>query len=134
MKSILLIEDTAEILENLTEYLEMEGYSIYSASNGSTGLEIAKEMMPDLIVCDALMPEMNGHEVLRLLLDDAKTSKIPFIFSTSMSERIDKAAALEMGADDYLVKPFELKTLLAVVKARIQAGSRRVDSIEAHVC
>ena len=134
MKSILLIEDTAEILENLTEYLEMKGYRIFSATNGQTGIEIAREVIPDLIVCDALMPEMNGHEVLRLLLDDAKTSKIPFIFSTSMSEVIDKAAALEMGADDYLVKPFELKSLLAVVEARIQAGSRRIGSVEANFC
>lgn len=134
MKSILLIEDTAEILENLIEYLELKGYRIYAANNGKKGVEMAKELLPDLILCDALMPEMNGHEVLRLLLEDVKTCQIPFVFSTSMSEVIDKATALEMGADDYLVKPFEMKTLLAVLKARIQAGSRRVGSIETHVC
>ena len=125
MKTILLIEDTAEILENLIEYLELKGYRIYAANDGKKGVEMAKEMMPDLIICDALMPEMNGHEVLRLLMEDVKTCQIPFIFSTSMSEVIDKATALEMGADDYMVKPFEMKSLLAVVESRILAGRRK---------
>lgn len=125
MKSILLIEDTAEILENLTEYLEMEGYRIYPARNGKKGIELALELLPDLIICDALMPEMDGHEVLWTLLGTAKTSKIPFIFSTSMSEIIDKAEALKQGADDYIVKPFELKTLLKMAKDWIESGSRR---------
>lgn len=77
MKSILLIEDTAEIIENLTEYLEIKSCKIFSATNGQRGIEIARDVKPGLIVCDALMPEMNGHEVLRLLLDDAKPLKYP---------------------------------------------------------
>jgi CRP/FNR family transcriptional regulator, cyclic AMP receptor protein len=125
MKKILLIEDTRDILENLTEYLEMEGYSILVANNGKKGIELAKEFIPDLIICDVLMQEMDGHEVLRLLLADPITNRIPFIFSTSMSEKFDKTHSLELGADDYIVKPFELETLLRMVKTWINSGSIR---------
>ncbi|MEQ1675277.1 MAG: response regulator [Chitinophagaceae bacterium] len=125
MKTILLIEDTRDILENLTEYLEMEGYNILVASNGKMGLDLAAEFIPDLIICDVMMHEMNGHEVLRLLLDTAKTHDIPFIFSTSRSEEFDKMESLELGADDYIVKPFELEALLQMSKAWIESGSKR---------
>ncbi|MFT5166232.1 MAG: CheY-like chemotaxis protein [Saprospiraceae bacterium] len=94
MKSILWIEDNAGILEDFIEYLEMEEYIVLSANNGRDGLEIARKMMPDLIICDVLMPEMSGYEVLRLLKGDVKTYQIPFIVSTSMSEVIDKATRL----------------------------------------
>ena len=116
MKKILLIEDTRSILENFTEYLEMNGYEVYAAENGKSGLELAAEACPDLIICDALMADMDGFEVLRLLRNSTKISKIPFVFSTSLSEKIDKAEALALGADDYLVKPFELSKLLEVAK------------------
>jgi DNA-binding response OmpR family regulator len=125
MKTILLIEDNSNILENLTEYLEIEGYKILVASNGKKGVEIAREFIPDLIICDVLMPDMDGHEVLRLLLDTAKTYEIPFIFSTSMSEKIDRSAALKLGADDYIIKPFELEKLLKMAKIWIKSGSVR---------
>ncbi|MFT5382744.1 MAG: CheY-like chemotaxis protein [Saprospiraceae bacterium] len=94
MKSILWIEDNAGILEDFIEYLEMEEYIVLSANNDRDGLEIARKMMPDLIICDVLMPEMSGYEVLRLLKGDVKTYQIPFIVSTSMSEVIDKATRL----------------------------------------
>jgi len=116
MKTILLIEDNKEILENLTEYLEMEGYKILFANSGRKGVELAKEFQPDLIICDVIMPEMNGLEVLQLILDSDVTSKIPFIFSSSKSEKIDRETALRLGADEYLIKPFELETLLKSVK------------------
>lgn len=125
MKTILLIEDTSDILENLTEYLEIEGYTILVANNGKKGIALAREFIPDLIICDVLMQEMDGHEVLRLLLTTVKTHDIPFIFSTSMSEKFDKAQSLELGADDYIVKPFELETLLKMVKKWIKSGSKR---------
>ncbi len=128
MKTILLIEDTSEILENLTEYLEMEGYTILVANNGKRGIELASEFIPDLIICDVLMREMDGHEVLRLLLANAKTHDIPFIFSTSMSEKFDKTHSLELGADDYIIKPFELETLLKMVRIWINSGSKRCRS------
>jgi len=125
MKIILLIEDNTDILENLTEYLELEGYLVLATKNGKNGIELAREFKPDLIICDILMPEMDGFEVLRSLLNTTKTSGIPFIFSTSMSEKTDKAEALKLGADDYIVKPFELETLLKVAKTRIKSGSKR---------
>lgn len=125
MKTILLIEDTSDILENLTEYLEMEGYTTLVANNGNKGIELATAFIPDLIICDVLMQDMDGHEVLRILLATAKTHNIPFIFSTSMSEKFDKTHALKLGADDYLIKPFELETLLKMVKKWISIGSKR---------
>jgi DNA-binding response OmpR family regulator len=117
LQTILLIEDNPDILENLTEFLEMEGYKILSANNGKRGLELAAEFIPDLIICDVLMHEMDGYEVLRLLLDTTKTHEIPFIFSTSMSEKVDRTEAMKLGAADYIVKPFELTTLLKMVQA-----------------
>jgi DNA-binding response OmpR family regulator len=125
MKTILLIEDNTAILDNLTEYFELEGFKIFVANNGKKGIELAREFIPDLIVCDVLMPQMDGHEVLHILLDIAKTSEIPFIFSTSMSEKIDRAGALALGADEYIVKPFELKVLLSIAKTLIESGSKR---------
>ncbi len=125
VNTILLIEDTSDILDNLTEYLEMQGYKVHGASNGKVGIEMAVEFLPDLIICDALMPGMDGHEVLHTLLATAKTADIPFIFSTSMSEIIDKEEALKMGADDYLVKPFALQTLLIMIRKWINSGSGR---------
>lgn len=125
MATILLIEDTLPILENLTEYFEMEGYKILVADNGKKGIELAREHMPDLIICDTKMPLMNGYEVLHLILDLKKTYEIPFIFSTSNSENVDRKKALELGADDYIIKPFEMQTLLTMAKKWIKSGSVR---------
>jgi CheY-like chemotaxis protein len=125
MRTILLIEDNKDILENLIEYLEMEGYKILFANNGKEGIELAREFIPDLLICDVSMPKMDGYEVLRLLLDTAKTHEIPFIFSTSNSEKVDRTKALELGADDYIIKPFELETLLVLAKKWIKSGSGR---------
>lgn len=125
MKTILVIEDNSEILENLTEFLEMEGFKVLAADNGKKGVEIARAIIPDLILCDVLMREMDGHEVLHLLLESAKTHEIPFIFSTSMSEKIDRAESLSLGADDYIVKPFELDDLLKIIEAWLISGSKR---------
>lgn len=125
MKTILLIDDTTEILENFTEYLEMEGYKVLASNNGKKGIDLAIQFIPDLIICDVLMPEMDGHQVLGLLLNTAKIFEIPFIFSTSLSEKIDKGEALQMGADDYIIKPFEPETLLVMVKSLLKSGSKR---------
>jgi len=128
MDTILVIEDNENILENLTEFLELEGYKILGANNGKRGIELAREFIPDLIVCDDLMREMNGHEVLKRVLDSNATFGIPFIFSTSRSEKIKRAEALLLGADDYIIKPFALEDLLKMVKAWIQSGSARQGS------
>jgi DNA-binding response OmpR family regulator len=127
MKTILLIEDNSDILENLVEFLQMEGYKTLKASNGKDGIALAKKFIPDLIICDFLMYQMNGHEVLRLLLSTLKKFKIPFIFSTSMSEKSDKAATLKLGANDYIVKPYEVQTLLKMVNYWINYSNKEIN-------
>ena len=125
MKTILLIEDNNEILENFTEYLEIEGYRILAARSGKQGIELAVKFIPDLIICDVLMPEMDGYEVLHSLLETSATYQVPFIFSTSMSEKVDRSEALSLGADDYIIKPFDLEALLKMIKTWIRTGSDR---------
>lgn len=125
MKSILLIEDNIDILENLAEYLAMEGYRVFSTNNGDKGIEMALEFMPDLIICDMPRPGIDGYEVLRVLINDLNITRIPFIFCTTLCEKIDRSDALESGADDYIVKPFELETVLKMAKLCIKTGSKR---------
>ncbi|MGE5518522.1 MAG: response regulator [Candidatus Dadabacteria bacterium] len=125
MKTILVIDDTSEILDNLIEFLQMEGYKTLAASNGRIGFEMANKLLPDLIICDVLMPEMDGHEVLNLLINTSRTRNIPFIFSTSMSEKVERAEALALGADDYIVKPYEPERLLKLIEFWIKNGSKR---------
>jgi DNA-binding response OmpR family regulator len=125
METILLIEDNNEILENFTELLEIEGYKVLAASNGKKGVELARQFIPDIIICDVLMPLMDGHEVLHLLMETSATFQIPFIFSTSMSEQVDRKEALSLGADDYIIKPFDTEVLLRTVKRWIRSGSTR---------
>jgi CheY-like chemotaxis protein len=112
MKSILLIEHNADILANLVEYFELEGYQIFSTNNGERGIEMALEFMPDLIICDMPSPGIDGRRVLNLLLNKSGTCEIPFIFCTTLCEKINKLEALEQGADDYIIKPFHLEQIL----------------------
>lgn len=125
MKSILLIEHNPDILDNLIEYFELEGYHIFSTNNGKRGIELALEFIPDLIICDTPKPGIDGQEVLSLLLNGTNTCEIPFIFCTTLCEKINKLEALEQGADDYIIKPFYLEKILDKVKACILAGSKR---------
>jgi CheY-like chemotaxis protein len=125
MQTILIIEDNEGIRDNLVEYFEMEGYNIISTGNGKSGVLLATEFIPDLIICDVLMYEMDGYEVLHQLLGSTITKLIPFIFSTSMSEKVDKAGALSLGADDYIIKPFDPEQLLKMARSWILSGSTR---------
>ena len=125
MQTILIIEDNAGIRENLSEFFELEGYNIISTMNGKSGVLLARECIPDLIICDVLMFDMDGYEVLNQLLGSSSTESIPFIFSTSMSEKVDRSDALSLGADDYIIKPFELEQLLTMAKKWIASGSIR---------
>jgi DNA-binding response OmpR family regulator len=126
MKTILLIEDNYNILENLIEYLELEGFKIFSTNDGKRGIELARLIIPDLIICDTPKPGIDGYEVLRLLLDTADTYEIPFIFCSALSEANNRSEALELGADDFIVKPFELETMLQKVNVCIASGSKRL--------
>ncbi|MEM9485444.1 MAG: response regulator [Cyanobacteria bacterium P01_F01_bin.116] len=120
MVKILVIEDEVEIRSNLLELLELEGYSVVGADNGVTGLLGAVEHNPDLIICDVMMPELDGYDVLRALRQDPKTLGIPFIFLTALANKGDIRQGMVLGADDYLTKPFTRSDVLSAVETRLQ--------------
>ena len=117
---ILLIEDNREIRENICEILELDGFEVITAENGKEGLDQARAELPDLIVCDIMMPIMDGYTVLYFLSKEPKTSDIPFIFLTAKAERLDFRKGMEMGADDYLTKPFEDVELINAIRSRLK--------------
>ncbi len=120
MKSILVIDDNADIRENTAEILELAGYKISTAENGKKGVELALKQKPNLIVCDIMMPELDGYGVLHLLRKNPETQFIPFIFLTAKTERSDLRKGMEMGADDYITKPFEDIELLNAIEVRLK--------------
>jgi CheY-like chemotaxis protein len=120
MKTILIIEDNKDIRENIAELLELNGYATIEAENGKEGLQKAITAMPDLIICDIMMPVMDGYGVLSGLNSHPKASMIPFIFLTAKAEKDDFRKGLGMGADDYITKPYKEEELLDAVKVRLQ--------------
>jgi CheY-like chemotaxis protein len=116
MRKILVIEDNREIRENISELLELEGYQVIEAENGKTGLQLVYEVLPDLILCDIMMPVMNGHEVLEQLKLQTFTEAIPFIFLTANVEKKEISAGLALGAKSYISKPFETEKLLQEIR------------------
>jgi len=125
MPNILLIEDNPEIRESMAEILELSGHTILKAPNGKVGVTMAREHRPDLIICDVMMPELDGFGVISLLSKDPLTQKIPFIFLTSKMAAQDLRKGMNLGADDYLTKPFELSELLRAIEIRLQKASNR---------
>jgi CheY-like chemotaxis protein len=123
MKSVLVIDDNTDIRENTAEILEMAGYKTFTAENGKKGVELALKEKPDLIVCDIMMPELDGYGVLHLLRKKPETQSIPFIFLTAKTERTDLRKGMEMGADDYITKPFEDIELLNAVEVRLKKAA-----------
>ncbi len=117
MKIILLIEDNAELRENTCEMLELEGYEVIFAANGKNGITLAKEKNPDMIICDIMMPEMNGYEVFNELRNDIKTAHIPFIFLTASGEKKEIALGIAMGANGYICKPFGGQELFGAISS-----------------
>src|SRR5919112_1241402 len=120
MKTILIIEDNSDVRENTAEILEMANYRVLQAENGKIGVEVAQKMKPDLIICDIMMPVLDGYGVIHLLNKNADTASIPFIFLTAKSERMDFRKGMEMGADDYISKPFDDIELLKAVEGRLK--------------
>lgn len=120
MKTILLIEDNTEVRENTAEILELAHYHVLQAENGKIGVEIAQTKKPDLIICDIMMPVLDGYGVIHMLSHNAETSVIPFIFLTAKTERGDFRKGMEMGADDYITKPFDDVELLRAVESRLK--------------
>ncbi len=118
--TILIIEDNDDIRENTREILELTGYQVYDAAEGKTGVELALKYLPDVILCDIMMPELDGFGVLYMLSKHRQASTIPFIFLTAKSERADMRKAMELGADDYLTKPFDDIELLNAIETRLK--------------
>lgn len=119
MKKVLLIEDDTILRETTAELLELSDYEVRTASDGEKGVQTAKEYLPEVIVCDIMMPELDGYGVLKRLSQDQKTKGIPFIFLSAKTERKDIRKGMELGADDYLTKPFEEHELLGAIESRL---------------
>ncbi|MEP1032235.1 response regulator [Ekhidna sp.] len=116
---ILVIEDQLDVRENIVELLELSNYKVSSASNGKEGVKQALTTHPNLILCDIMMPEMDGYEVLYLLTKNPSTASLPFIFLTAKAEKADFRKGMNMGADDYITKPFEEMELLGAIERRL---------------
>jgi DNA-binding response OmpR family regulator len=123
MKSVLIIEDNQDIRENTLEILDLAGYKTFSAENGKKGVELALKEKPDIIVCDIMMPVLDGYGVLHLLRKNEETMNTPFIFLTAKIERTDLRKGMEMGADDYITKPFEDIELLNAIEIRLKKAA-----------
>ena len=117
---ILIIEDNKDVRENISEILSLSGYDTLTASNGKEGVEAALKMQPDLILCDIMMPELDGYGVLRILSKNQASASIPFIFLTAKTEMTDMRRGMTLGADDYITKPFDDVELLDTIEVRLQ--------------
>lgn len=119
MNSIQIIEDDASCRNSTALILRLEGFDVRAAEDGEAGIAMIRERHPDLILCDIMMPGMNGHSVLELLKSDSKVAHIPFIFMTALGDRTDVRQGMSAGADDYLSKPFSSEELVAAVIGRL---------------
>ncbi len=118
---ILVIEDEADLRASIARFLLAEGYEVLVAGNGEEGVEVAVKSMPDLIICDIAMPQMDGFGTLFSLRENVTTSHIPFIFLTASDRVYDRKFGFELGANDYITKPFSFDTLMAVIRKRLSA-------------
>lgn len=119
MKKIFVIEDDEQLRENLLTLLEVEGFKTFSSDMGKQGIELIKELKPDLILCDIMLPDTDGYQIIKELKSDPHTRSIPFIFLTARAEMKDLRSGMNLGADDYLTKPYDTKELLNVINTRI---------------
>jgi CRP/FNR family transcriptional regulator, polysaccharide utilization system transcription regulator len=123
-KKILIIEDNEDLRENIVEILELDNYTVYAAENGKKGIEIAEKQLPDLIICDVMMPVLDGYGTLSILHRKTQMADIPFIFLTAKSEKMDFRYGMNLGADDYITKPFENNELLKVVEMHLKKSEK----------
>jgi CRP-like cAMP-binding protein len=129
-KKILVIEDNLEVRENLCEILELANFEVAGAENGKLGVEKAIEFLPDLILCDVMMPVLDGFGVLKILLKNPKTSHIPLIFLTAKADKQDVRKGMGLGAEDYITKPFDDTELLEAIEIRLKKAERIQASFE----
>jgi CRP-like cAMP-binding protein len=120
MKTLLLIEDNEALRENTAEILELASYKVITAENGKVGVEKALQTRPDLVICDVMMPELDGYGVLHIFSKNPQLARIPFIFLTAKADRADVRKGMELGADDYLTKPFDDTELLSAIESRLK--------------
>lgn len=120
MNRILVIEDEPKMLRNLLTILKLEGYDAIGAENGLAGIEAAVTNLPDLVICDVMMPELDGYQVIEVIRSNPLTAQLPFIFLTARGERQDIRNGMNLGADDYLCKPCPTEELLGAVQARLR--------------
>ena len=125
MKKILVIEDEPEMRRNMVSLLHYQHYEPIAAENGRVGVETARRETPDLILCDVMMPELDGYGVLRMLQADARLAPIPFIFLTAKGEKDDLRGGMNLGADDYLTKPIGNQELVEAIEARLQRSAQQ---------
>jgi CheY-like chemotaxis protein len=130
MKIVLLIEDDPTLRENTAELLRFSNYEVSTASNGKKGLELANNNIPDIIICDIMMPELNGYAVLEALAESDQTKHIPFIFLSAMTERKDVRKGMNLGADDYITKPFSEEELISAIESRLAKAAILKDARE----
>ncbi|GAA4884399.1 hypothetical protein GCM10023311_03500 [Flaviramulus aquimarinus] len=119
MKTVLLIEDDVALRENTAELLELSKYKVITASNGKTGVTLAKRHRPDIIICDIMMPELDGYSALKILSKSKLTKYIPFVFLSAKTERQDIRKGMNLGADDYITKPFTEDDLISAIESRL---------------
>jgi DNA-binding response OmpR family regulator len=124
MKKIVLIEDNPDVRETTQEILELADYEVLTAENGKKGVELAKSELPDVIICDIMMPELDGYGVLKILSKNPNTSTIPFIFLSAKSDKSDLRKGMNLGADDYITKPFEETDLLDALETRLARSEK----------
>ena len=124
MKTILLIEDNIDIRENMSEIMSLASYNVLTAENGKIGVELASEHKPDLIICDIMMPVLDGYGVIHMLQKNPDTQSIPFIFLTAKAERSEMRRGMELGADDYITKPFNGTELLNAIESRLKKSDQ----------
>ncbi len=126
MKKILVIEDEPEMRRNLTTLLRFQSYQPVAAENGRLGVEAARREKPDLILCDVMMPDLDGYGVLKALQTDTSLARIPFIFLTAKGEKDDLRNGMDLGADDYLTKPVANADLVRAIEARLRRSEQQV--------
>ncbi len=132
-KTILVIEDSEDLRSDILEMLAMVGYKASGARNGTLGVEEARRIIPDLIVCDIMMPELDGYGVLKTLRADPTTSAIPFIFLTAKTEHLDQRQGMVLGASDFLTKPFMAEELLESIEAQLKKRAEQLASVKRRI-
>lgn len=133
MRKILVVDDHPALRKNLARALELEGYHVVACETGRQAIETARNEKPDLVVCDVMMPGLDGYAVLQALRNDAVTATTPFIFLTARGEKFDLRQGMNAGADDYLTKPVDHEDLLAAISARLERKTAHEQSAESKV-